>query len=263
MKSLAIAATGMNAQQTNVEIIANNIANINTTSYKRSRAEFTDLFYQIDRMQGVPNPRRRSRGTGRGQIGLGVRSAAVRKLHIQGSLAQTGNPYDLAINGRGWFQIAGPNGEDALYPRRLLQHQRQQPARDAATATGRSDDHHSAGNGRGHRQRDRPGVRASWTRKIASRQIGQLNLANFANEAGLDPLGGNLYQETLASGMAVVGRPRRSRLRQDPPALSGGFERRSGQGNHRTDLRPALLRNECQSDPGGGRHGPTISKGLR
>ena len=79
MKSLAIAATGMNAQQTNVEVIANNIANINTTSFKRARAEFTDLFYQMDRMQGVPNTAGSSPIPEGANMGLGVRSAAVHR----------------------------------------------------------------------------------------------------------------------------------------------------------------------------------------
>src|SRR6266545_3671837 len=92
MKALAIAATGMNAQQTNVEVIANNIANINTTGFKRSRAEFTDLLYQTERVAGVPN------------------------LHMQGSLTSTGNKLDLALNGRGWFQVASTHGEN-LYTR--------------------------------------------------------------------------------------------------------------------------------------------------
>ena len=91
MRALAIAATGMNAQQTNVEVIANNIANINTTGFKRARAEFTDLLYQVERAQGVA-----ARG-GQGvvpegaQLGLGTRLAAIRNLHIQGTLNQTGN----------------------------------------------------------------------------------------------------------------------------------------------------------------------------
>ena len=82
MKSLAIAATGMNAQQTNIEVIANNIANINTTSFKRARAEFTDLFYQMDRMQGVANTSGSSPIPEGANLGLGVKSAAIRKLHI-------------------------------------------------------------------------------------------------------------------------------------------------------------------------------------
>ena len=105
MKSLAIAATGMNAQQTNVEVIANNIANINTTSFKRARAEFTDLFYQMDRMQGVPNTAGASPIPEGANMGLGVRSAAVRKLHIQGALSQTGNTYDMAVNGGGTVAV--------------------------------------------------------------------------------------------------------------------------------------------------------------
>src|SRR5688572_3878223 len=111
MRALSIAATGMNAQQTNLEVIANNIANINTTGYKRSRAEFTDLLYQAERALGAP-----ARGGGNVvpegvYVGLGVRTAAVRSLHQQGSLAQTTNKLDLAINGRGWFQLTGADGE--------------------------------------------------------------------------------------------------------------------------------------------------------
>src|SRR5262245_31492802 len=106
----------MTAQQTNVEVIANNIANINTTGFKRARAEFTDLLYQAERALGVPNRGGQDPIPEGAQIGLGVRSAAVRNLHLQGSLVQTGNKLDLALNGRGWFQITGANGE-TLYTR--------------------------------------------------------------------------------------------------------------------------------------------------
>jgi flagellar basal-body rod protein FlgG len=116
MKALAIAATGMSAQQLNVQVIANNIANINTTAFKRSRAEFTDLTYQVERLQGVPNRGRDNPVPEGSRLGLGVRSAAIRNLHLQGTMANTGNSYDLAINGRGWFQIQGPNAQ-TLYTR--------------------------------------------------------------------------------------------------------------------------------------------------
>ncbi len=116
MRALAIAATGMAAQQTNVDVIANNIANINTTAFKRARAEFSDLIYQSDRAEGVPNRGGEEVIPEGAQIGLGVRTVGVRNLHIQGSLAQTSNPLDVAINGRGWFQISGPSGE-TLYTR--------------------------------------------------------------------------------------------------------------------------------------------------
>ena len=206
MKSLAIAATGMNAQQTNVEVIANNIANINTTSFKRARAEFTDLFYQMDRMQGVPNTAGSSPIPEGANMGLGVRSAAVRKLHIQGALSQTGNPYDMAIDGRGWFQILGPNN-DVLYTRAgsfntnangqlvTLDGYQVDPAITVPQGTVEVTVNKSGQ------------VFAKLDTEVNPRQIGQLNLANFANEAGLEPLGGNLYRETTASGTAVVGLP--------------------------------------------------------
>jgi len=91
MKALAIAATGMSAQQLNVEVVANNIANMNTTSFKRSQAEFSDLLYQAERLQGVPNRGGEDPVPEGAQLGLGVRTAGIRKLHVQGSLSNTGN----------------------------------------------------------------------------------------------------------------------------------------------------------------------------
>src|SRR5438270_6403781 len=95
----------MNAQQTNVEVIANNIANINTTGFKRSRAEFTDLLYQMERVHGAPDRTGQSSVPEGAQLGLGVRLVAIRTLNIQGPLANTGNRLDVAINGQGWFQV--------------------------------------------------------------------------------------------------------------------------------------------------------------
>src|SRR5579872_2007364 len=116
MRALAIAATGMNAQETNIEVIANNIANINTTGFKRARAEFTDLLYQNERLMGVASRGRDATIPEGAQIGLGVRTAAIRTVHLQGALTNTGNSLDWAINGRGWFQITTPNG-DTVYTR--------------------------------------------------------------------------------------------------------------------------------------------------
>jgi flagellar basal-body rod protein FlgG len=206
VRALAIAATGMNAQQTNVEVIANNIANINTTGFKRSRAEFTDLLYQAERAVGVPN-----RGGGDpipegAQIGLGVRTAAVRNLHMQGSLTQTGNKLDLALNGRGWFQITGANSE-TLYTR---------AGSFSRNATGQ------VVTGDGYVVQPAMTVPPNATEIVVNEtgqvyvrdgtattltQIGQLTLANFTNEAGLEALGGNLYRETPASGAPVAGVP--------------------------------------------------------
>ncbi|ODT07148.1 MAG: flagellar basal-body rod protein FlgG [Mesorhizobium sp. SCN 65-20] len=206
MKALAIAATGMNAQQTNLEVIANNIANINTTGYKRARAEFSDLLYQVDRMQGVPN-RANSAIVPEGvSIGLGVKTSAVRNVHVQGGLTSTGNQFDLALTGKGWFQIEGPDGE-TLYTR---------AGSFNTNATGQLvtvDGYVVVGgitvppdatevivNNSGQ-------VFARIAGQTELQQQGQLMLSNFANEAGLAPLGDNLFQETEASGAAIEGIP--------------------------------------------------------
>jgi flagellar basal-body rod protein FlgG len=205
VRALAVAATGMNAQQLNVEVIANNIANINTTGFKRARAEFTDLLYQAERAAGTPN-----RGGGEpvpegARIGLGARTAAVRNLHLQGAMTNTGNKFDLALNGRGWFQVAGGDGE-TFYTRAgsfnknangqlvtidgyLVQPAISVPA-DATEVVINETGEVFARVGNGNLQ-----------------TLGQLTLANFANDVGLDPLGGNRYRESAASGSPVIGVP--------------------------------------------------------
>ncbi|CAN7699757.1 MAG TPA: flagellar basal-body rod protein FlgG [Phyllobacterium sp.] len=206
MKALTIAATGMNAQQLNLEVIANNIANINTTGFKRAKAEFSDLLYQAERTAGVPNAANQSIIPEGAMVGLGVQTSAVRNLHIQGGLNQTGNPFDVALVGRGWFQIQNPAGE-TLYSRagafntnstgqlvtldgNLVEPNIIVPT-DAIevkiTDTGQ--------------------VFAKMADQTALVDLGQLTIANFANEAGLEPLGDNLYKQTDASGDAVVGVP--------------------------------------------------------
>jgi flagellar basal-body rod protein FlgG len=204
MRALAIAATGMSAQQTNVEVIANNIANINTTAFKRARAEFSDLIYQTDRAEGVPNRGGEDVVPEGAQIGLGVRTVGVRNLHIQGSLAQTSNPLDMAISGRGWFQITGPSGE-TLYTRAgsfnkngtgqlvtgdgyLVDPSMTIPANTTEVTINESGEVYAT-------------VAGTATPQI----LGQLSLVDFANDAGLQPLGGNLYRETTASGAPVSG----------------------------------------------------------
>src|SRR5690606_41068762 len=110
MKALSIAATGMNAQQTNLEVIANKIANINTTCYKRARAEFSYLLYQVDRLQGVPYRANASIVPEGASIGLGVKTSAVRNVHVQGALTSTSKQYDMALIVKCWFKVAGADG---------------------------------------------------------------------------------------------------------------------------------------------------------
>ena len=206
MKALAIAATGMSAQQLNTEVIANNIANINTTAFKRSRAEFTDLLYQTQRMQGVPNQGGQEVVPEGARLGLGVRAAAIRNLHLQGGLTQTGNSFDMAIDGRGWFQIDGPNGE-TLYTRAGAFNKNQDgqlvtidgytvqppimvPAEAVEITVNESGEIYARVDG-----------------QVAPQNLGRLTISNFANDVGLEPVGGNLYRETVASGAAVSGVP--------------------------------------------------------
>ena len=206
MRALSIAATGMSAQQLNVEVIANNIANINTTGFKRARAEFTDLMYQTERLQGVSNRGRDATIPEGAQVGLGVRTAAIRNLNIQGALTNTGNKLDLAINGRGWFQVQGPDGQ-TVYTRDgsfstnatgqivtadgyTLIPAMQIPANTTAVNISQSGL-----------------VTATIPGQIAPQQVGQMTIATFANEAGLESLGSNLFRETQASGQAVAGAP--------------------------------------------------------
>lgn len=206
MKALSIAATGMNAQQTNLEVIANNIANINTTGYKRARAEFSDLLYQVDRMQGVPSRANAAIVPEGVSIGLGVKTAAVRNVHVQGGLTSTGNQFDMALTGRGWFQIDGPEGE-TLYTRAGSFNTNatgQLVTVDGYVVTGGITIDPNATevvvNNSGQ-------VFARVAGQTDLVQQGQLMLSNFANEAGLAPLGDNLFQATEASGPAIDGIP--------------------------------------------------------
>jgi flagellar basal-body rod protein FlgG len=206
MRALAIAATGMNAQEQNLEVIANNIANINTTGFKRARAEFTDLIYQSERLMGVASRGRDATVPEGAEIGLGVRTAAIRTVHLQGTLTNTGNTLDLALNGRGWFQITTPEG-DTVYTRDgalNTNNNGQLVTTDGYTVTPSIIIPLNATN-----------VVVSQTGMVSCtmpgqtnvQQLGQLTIANFINEAGLLPLGSNLYQQTAASGPPSVGVP--------------------------------------------------------
>jgi flagellar basal-body rod protein FlgG len=206
MRALAIAATGMNAQQTNLEVIANNIANINTTGYKRARAEFTDLIYQTQRAEGVPNQANQSLVPEGVNIGLGVKLAAVRNLHTEGDLVNTGNSFDVAIVGRGFFQIQSPDGS-TLY------------TRDGAFNKNENGELVTIDGNRVVPNitvpQDATEVTINRSGQVFARigqdseltNLGQLQLANFVNEAGLKELGDNLFSETPASGSPVAGAP--------------------------------------------------------
>ena len=206
MRSLDIAGTGMQAQQTNVEVISNNIANMTTTGFKRRRAEFQDLMYQNLRRVGSSSSESGSVLPAGAQVGLGVKTAAIYRINEQGNLQQTSNSLDMAVQGNGYFQVTMPSGETAYtrdgtfglapdgtivtadgYP---VQPGLQIPA--AATSVTVN----TAGQ-----------VQVTIAGQTAPQTIGQLQLAVFPNEVGLDAQGDNLFLQTAASGAPVTGNP--------------------------------------------------------
>ncbi|MEZ5972782.1 MAG: flagellar basal-body rod protein FlgG [Hyphomonadaceae bacterium] len=206
MRALSIAASGMQAQQLNVDVISHNIANMNTTAYKRQRAEFQDMLYQ-----NMERPGATSSASGGVvplgiQLGVGVRADAVGRITEQGGISATGNPYDIAINGRGYFQVTMPSGQTGYtragnlavnadgqmvtadgYP---IEPSITVPAE--ATAI----------------QITRDGVvEVTLAGQTDPQQVGQLEIASFINPAGLEGIGDNLFLETPASGAATTATP--------------------------------------------------------
>jgi flagellar basal-body rod protein FlgG len=206
MRALNIAATGMLAQQTNVEVIANNLANMNTTAYKQQRAEFQDLLYQNVEQPGAQTSDSGTVLPSGIQLGAGVRTAAVYRINNQGTLNNTGNPYDLAINGAGYFRITMPDGTDA-YTRAgnfaLSPEGQIVTDKGYIVAPGVAVPQNATGitiNAQGQVQAAVPG-------QTAPQQVGQLELTRFPNEGGLNAVGDNLYTETPSSGSPQSGVP--------------------------------------------------------
>lgn len=201
--TLRTAASGMAAQQTRTEVIANNLANVNTTAFKRSRAHFEDLLYQTVQSTAVL-------GSGDAtttpaiQVGRGTRLSAIQRLDAQGALQETGRPLDVAIEGEGFFQVQMPNGTTAY-------------TRDGSFQISDQGTLVVAG---GHTVM--PGIKVpddvseitisrggivSGTKGAETVELGRLELARFPNSSGLLAMGENLYTETSASGQPVVGFP--------------------------------------------------------
>ncbi|MFQ5533264.1 MAG: flagellar basal-body rod protein FlgG [Sphingomonadales bacterium] len=204
MRALSIAATGMLAQQLNVEVISNNIANMNTTAHKRQRAEFQDLLYQNIERVGANSSDDGTISPSGIQIGIGVKAGSVYRIGGQGDLVQTENPLDVAIQGKGLFHVLLPNGDDAYTRAGSFQLGPDgqivtndgftvSPSitipQEAKTVTVNSDGE----------------VQISIDGQADAQTVGQLELATFFNNAGLEAIGGNLFLETAASGPANIG----------------------------------------------------------
>ena len=206
MRSMDIASTGMLAQQLNVEVISNNIANLNTTAFKSQRADFQDLLYQTDRSVGTQSSDTGTLVPVGVQVGSGVKAAAVYRIAQQGTLTNTNNPLDLAIQGKGYLQVQMPDGSTQYTRDGSLQLSATgqlvtadgytiQPA---ITIPANTTAISINANGQ---------VLASVAGQTTPSTVGQLELANFPNEGGLSLNGSNLLSETPASGAATTGNP--------------------------------------------------------
>lgn len=206
IRSLFTAATGMVAQQLNLDVVANNVANVNTTGFKKNRADFQDLMYQI-----VEEPGTSAQQTGTSpsgiQIGLGVRPAAVGKIHAQGDFQSTNNPLDIAIEGDGFFQVTIPASGENLFTRSgafkvdatgVLVNSDGYPLnpqitipQDALSVTISADGF----------------VNVKLPGQTQASQVGQIQLNRFPNPAGLKARGRNLLEQTDSSGAAIQSVP--------------------------------------------------------
>ena len=206
MRALSIASTGMLAQQTNVEVIANNLANMNTTGFKQQRAEFQDLLYQNVQTPGAQTSDQGTYAPSGIQLGAGVKTSAVYRITTQGDLTSTSNPYDVAVEGPGFFRIQQADGTDAytragnfgLSPQGQLVTQDGlvvQPGIAIPQNTIKVDI-----NAQGQ-------VNATVAGNSTPQTVGQLELTRFPNEGGLNSIGSNLYLETPASGSPQAGVP--------------------------------------------------------
>lgn len=217
LRALWTAASGMQSQQTNIDVIANNLANVNTTGFKKSRADFQDLIYQSLKTTGSPSTNTTQVPTGI-QIGLGTRLAAVTKIFTSGDLTQTGNDLDMAIEGDGFFQIQMPDGTTAYSRAGAFK-------KDSTGRVVTSDGYPllpeiviptnatkiSVGND--------GTVSVNQAGQTAPTNVGNIQLAQFANPAGLAAQGKNLFLPTDSSGNATTGTPGQTGL----GTISQGF----------------------------------------
>jgi flagellar basal-body rod protein FlgG len=203
INSLWISKTGMEAQQMQLDVIANNLANVSTTGFKRASAVFEDLMYQNLRQAGANSSEQSQLPTGL-QVGLGVRTVATSRSFSQGNLQQTGNKLDVAIQGNGFFQVSMPDGTTNYTRDGSFQVDAQGrlvtatglPVGNGVTIPANATSVSIAANGT---------VNVQMPGSVTPQSVGTIALASFINPAGLDPKGQNLYAETPASGQPNSG----------------------------------------------------------
>jgi len=205
IRSLFIAATGMQAQSTNIDVIANNLANVNTTGYKRSRADFQELIYQDIRTPGTLSAEGTMIPSGI-QLGLGVKPVAVQKIFLQGDFVQTGNNLDMVIEGEGFFQISKPDGEVAYTRAGAFKMDNEgrivtsdgYPLEPTITIPANTQSITVGSDGK---------VTVIQAGNKTPVEIGQIELARFINPGGLKAIGKSLFEPTASSGDASTAKP--------------------------------------------------------
>ncbi len=206
MEALRIAATGMAAQEANVAVISNNIANMQTTGYKRQRADFEDLFYQNLRRVGTQTSDTGTQVPTGVQLGSGVRLAATPRIHSQGSLTETDKETDVGIRGEGFFQVTLPDGRTAytrdgsfqLDSTGTLVTQNGYTVLPGITVPSNATAFTISNTGQ---------VQVTVGTSATPTTLGQIQVAQFINKSGLDAIGDNLFVQTAASGAPVVSNP--------------------------------------------------------
>ena len=203
VRSLYSSASGMEAQQANLDVIANNLANVNTTGFKRSKIEFQDLLYETTRQPGAEQGSGTQLPTGI-QVGHGSRVVATSKVFTEGELTQTGEQLDLAINGDGFFQVQMPDG--------TLAYTRDGALKRSSTGQVTTSDGLPLQGGFQPIAAGTTGITISNNGEVTTTSSSgttnfQVQLVRFTNPAGLNSIGGNLYTESLASGTPETGTP--------------------------------------------------------
>ncbi len=203
--ALWVAKTGLDAQQTRMEVISNNLANVNTTGFKSSRASFQDLVYQNVRQPGGQTTEQTHSPSGL-MLGTGVRVVGTEKLFTQGNLTQTGNALDVAIQGRGFLQVSMPDGSIS-YTRDGSLHMDQDGQLVTANGYPLNPSITLPPNAQAVTIGSDGTVSVTMPGQSTPTQVGTLQMADFINPAGLQPTGNNLYVETASSGAPQIGQP--------------------------------------------------------
>jgi flagellar basal-body rod protein FlgG len=205
LRSLFIAATGMEAQKLNIDVISNNLANVNTTGFKKSRADFQDLLYQTERTPGAESAEGMQVPSGI-QVGMGVKPVAVQKIFLQGDFVSTGNKLDMVVEGDGFFQISMPDGTTAYTRAGAFKLDSEgrivtsdgYPMEPAITIPTNTTDIAIGADGK---------ISVTQSGSTTPTQIGQIEVSKFINPGGLSALGKNLFQNTASSGEPTTGNP--------------------------------------------------------